>query len=171
MFISTAKIAQLFLDRPQYTCRAASIDSQLQCKSPMSTGTYDQQPAVHLDLDPQQRLQGSNRHLEQFLKDETPPGGPPHCHYKVLMFSFHDATTHGSRFCSSTMLLLPMIHGGPWQNHSRGLLIAVASISSFHPLVPQIIVDGSSCSSTHHSHNVVHSRNIWRSIYGMLHLQ
>ena len=105
-------MTQLFLDRPQYTGRAASIDSQLQCKSPMSTGTYDQLLVVHLDLDPQQRLQGSSRHLEQFLKDETPPGGPSHCHYKVPMFSFHDATTLGSRFCSNTMLLLPRIHGG-----------------------------------------------------------
>ena len=109
---SDEEVPQLFLDRPQYTGRAASIDSQLQCKSPMSTGTYDQLLVVHLDLDPQQRLQGSSRHLEQFLKDETPPGGPSHCHYKVPMFSFHDATTLGSRFCSNTMLLLPRIQGG-----------------------------------------------------------
>merc|ERR1711888_253840 len=54
---SDEEVPQLFLDRPQYTGRAASIDSQLQCKSPMSTGTYDQLLVVHLHLDPQQRLQ------------------------------------------------------------------------------------------------------------------
>ena len=39
--------------------------------------------------------------------------GPPHCHYKDIMFSVQDDTTFGLRFCNITML-----HGGHQQNHS-----------------------------------------------------
>ena len=101
LFSSTTTMAQLSTESPMYTCMAGLIAAQRSSTSAMPTATYKQQQLVHWKLSPQQRLQCSISHLEQFLRDKIPPGGPP-----------HDATTLGSRFCSSTMLLLPRIHGG-----------------------------------------------------------
>ena len=66
--------------------------------------TYSQLPAVHWGAGSQQHSPSYNTHTEEFsVLDGTSPGWPFYCHYKDLMFPFHDATTLVLSVCSSTM--------------------------------------------------------------------
>ena len=106
-------MAQLFIDRPKYTCKAHLVTPTMASMAPKQLLMQSLIACVDILWNTHTHNPSCFSTLLRSMAETESSEGPPHCHYKDIMFSVQDDTTFGLRFCNITML-----HGGHQQNHS-----------------------------------------------------
>ena len=106
-------MAQLFTDRPKYTCKAHLVTPTMASMAPKQLLMQSLIACVDILWNTHTHNPSCFSTLLRSMAETESSEGPPHCHYKDIMFSVQDDTTFGLRFCNITML-----HGGHQQNHS-----------------------------------------------------
>ena len=112
LFTCTTKMATSFTNMYKYTSMAKIFNSQRPCKATMPTDTYNQEQIVHWEFGSQQRLQGSKRHLEQFVLDGSPPGWLPDAATPAVVNSHGE--NHQNYSCFSGLMVLHKAETTPY---------------------------------------------------------
>ena len=105
-------MAQLFIDRPMYTCKVHLLTPTMASMVPKQLLMQPLIACVDILWNTHTHNPSCFSTLLSSMAETESSEGPPHCHYKDIMFSVQDDTTFGLRFCNITML-----HGGHQQNH------------------------------------------------------